>query len=235
MKGNNNTRMTKKYKSDISADTTRLEPMNAMQDAYIKAIRNDSMVLCTGVLGSSKTFIPAVLAAELMVTKVVDKIVIARPTEGKGKSVGYFKGTKDEKMSGWCTPITDTLKQRLGIGNFEAFVENGKIEMLALEQIKGRSWDDTFILVDEAEDLDPDVAKSLVTRIGVRSKLVVTGDIAQQDLLAYSGLQRLIDVAKYGKIAITHINFNSWDHCVRSAEAKAWGQAFEKYEKRGKK
>ncbi len=232
-KGNNNTRMTKAFKSDMAADTSPLIAMNSRQQEYIDAIHKETVVICTGVLGSAKTYIPAVLAAQMLQSKKVDRIIVARPTEGKGKSIGFFKGTKEEKLEGWCVPITDTLKRKLGIGNYKAFIENGKIELLALEQVKGRSWDDAFILIDEAEDLDPDVAKSLVTRIGVRSKMVITGDIAQQDLRAYSGLQRLLDVSAHANMNITHIDFDDWEYCVRGEEAKAWGKAFESHEKKG--
>ena len=146
--------------------------------------------------------------------------------------MGFYKGTKDEKLSGWVAPIADVFKKRLGIGHYEAYVENGKIELLSLEQVKGRSWDNTFVIVDEAEDLAPEVAKSLVGRQGVNSITVVTGDIDQKDLKSYSGLELLLEVSKYGNINMSIIDFDKWEYCVRSQEAKAWGMAFEKYERR---
>lgn len=227
-------KITRKDKTDMTAPkkVEPLQPLNDKQKEYINAIRHGAnVILCTGVLGSSKTYIPSCIAAEYLQTKKIDKIIIARPTEGKGRSLGYFKGDKDEKLSGWCAPITDTLKARLGEGNYDAYIENGKIELLALEQVKGRSWDDTMILVDEAEDLEPSVAKSLVTRQGYRSKTIITGDLAQQDLKKESGLQVLLKVAKMCDIDLTHIDFDSWDYCVRSEEAKQWGMGFERYEK----
>jgi len=230
MKGRNNTPNTRKKKSDDNRDTSPLLPMNDKQKEYIDAIYRESIVLCTGVWGSSKTYCPSVIACEMLLNGKVDKIVIARPTEGKGKSVGYFKGDKNEKLSGWAAPILDTFRKRLGEGNLEAYLENGRVELLALEQVKGRSWDDTFILVDEAEDLERSVAKSLVSRQGVRSKLVITGDINQTDIKEYSGLQLLLDVAKYSNLNITTIDFDSWDYCVRSEESRMWGIAFEAYE-----
>lgn len=230
MKGRNNTPNTFVRKTNESRDTSPLVPMNQVQAEYIDAIYNYPVVICTGVWGSSKTYCPAVIACDLLLSKQIDGIVIARPTEGKAKSVGFFKGTKDEKMSGWAAPILDTFKKRLGVGHVEAFLENGKIELLALEQVKGRSWDNKFILVDEAEDLDASTAKSLVGRQGVNSTMVITGDINQQDLKAYSGLELLLEVSKYGNVDMAVIDFDSWDYCVRSPESKAWGMAFAKYE-----
>ena len=142
-----------------------------------------------------------------------------------------MKGSKDEKLSGWCAPVLDVFQKRLGMGHLEAYLENGRIELLALEQVKGRSWDDTFILVDECEDLEASVAKSLVSRQGINSKTVLTGDINQQDLKSYSGLQMLLDVAEYIDLDISLIDFDDWEYCVRSDEAKMWGMAFEAYEK----
>lgn len=225
-KGSNNTPKTHKHKTD-QADTSKLKPLNQRQKEYISAIKASPTVLCIGVLGSAKTYIPSVIAADMLIAKEIDKIVVARPAEGAGQSVGFFKGTKDEKLAGWCVPITDTLRKRLGVVFYEYCVDVGKIELLALEQCKGRSWDDAFIIVDEAEDLDPAVAKSLVTRIGVRSKMVIAGDIAQQDIKQFSGLQHLLSANGYRKHPCPVINFDSWEHCVRSEEAKEWGIAFE--------
>lgn len=224
-------RVTKKIKTDIYKDTSLLRPMNDRQNEYIQAIKQNPVVICTGVWGSSKTYIPSVLACDMLLAKEIDMIVIARPNEGKGKTVGFLKGGLEEKMSVWTAPVTDTMKKRLGLGNFEAYIGNEKILQLSLEHVKGRSWDNAFIIVDEAEDLDPDVAKSLVGRQGVNSKIVITGDIRQKDLKRNSGLEFLQMVAQKYNLPIPIIDFDSWDHCIRSEEAKMWGQAFEKYEK----
>ena len=229
-KGANNTPNTFKLKTNTFKDTKTLVALNQRQQEYIDAIHNSSVVICTGVWGSSKTYIPSVIACDKLLKKEIEKVVIARPAEGKAKSVGFYKGDKDAKLSGWCAPILDTFYKRLGLGNVEAFLENGRIEMLSLEQVKGRSWDNTFIIIDEAEDLEPAVAKSLVGRQGVNSTTVITGDINQKDLKNYSGLELLLEVAKYGNIDLEVIDFDNWDYCVRSEEAKEWGIAFEKYE-----
>lgn len=214
----------------VSQNRQPLLPMNDKQKEYIKAINEGSCVICIGVWGSSKTYIPSVIASDWLMDKKIDKVIIARPAEGKGKSVGFLKGGKDEKMEPWCAPITDTMKARMGVAHFEAMLANGKVEQLALEHVKGRSWDNSLIIVDEAEDLEPDVAKSLVGRQGVNSVTIITGDLRQQDLKKNSGLQYLLDVSKFANLPISLIDFDSWDYCVRSEEAKMWGQAFEAYE-----
>ena len=208
-----------------------IKPLNDKQKQYMSAIRNSPTVICTGVWGSSKTFIPSCMAADMLRDEKVEKIIVARPAEGKGKSLGFFKGDKNEKLEGWVAPVADTLKKRLGDSNYKYHLEHGNIELLALEQVKGRSWDNCFIIVDEAEDLDPEVAKSLVGRQGINSKTVITGDIRQQDIKRNSGLQLLLDVKEYANLDVPHIDFDSWEYCVRSPEAKEWGKAFEDYSK----
>lgn len=230
-KGRNNTPVTRKVKSNNQREQTPLLPLNIRQKEYIDAINTQPVVICTGVLGSSKTYIPSVIASDWLISKKINKVVIARPAEGAGRSVGFFKGSVNEKLAIWCAPILDTMKQRMGIGHYEAFLENGRIEMLPLEAVKGRSWDDTFIIVDEAEDLDPVVAKSLVTRQGQNSTTIIAGDVAQKDIKKNSGLENLLFIAKKYDLPFAHIDFDSWDYCVRSEEAKLWGMAFEKYER----
>lgn len=225
---------TKEKFNSVSCKRDPLVPMNDKQRDYIQAIEQQSCVICIGVWGSSKTYIPSIIASDWLLDKKIDKVIIARPAEGKGKSVGFLKGSKDEKMEPWCAPITNTMKDRMGVGNFEAMLANGKIEQLSLEHVKGRSWDNCLILVDEAEDLEPEVAKSLVGRQGVNSVTVITGDLRQQDLKRNSGLQYLLDVSEYSNMPVTLIDFDSWEYCVRSEEAKMWGQAFEAYDKRVK-
>ena len=235
MKGANNTLVTRKVKTDIAAAKNRkpIQALNHKQQEYINALvdPNAATIIAMGVLGSSKTWLPSAMAADLLMDGKLERVVVARPAEGKAKSVGFTKGDFDQKLAGWCAPILDTMKQRMGLGNFDAALEYGKIILLPLEQVKGRSWDDTWLIADEVEDIEMETAKSLVTRMGQRSKIILAGDIAQQDLKKYSGLQYLLDVSKALDLPTTIIDFNSWEYCVRSEEAKMWGMAFEQYDK----
>jgi len=237
MKGANNTPVTRKVKTDMAAKANKkpLVALNDKQQEYLNSLNdpNIATIIAMGVLGSSKTFLPSALAADKLMDGTLERVVVARPAEGRAKSVGFTKGDFDQKLAGWCAPILDTMKQRMGLGNFEAALEYGKIVLLPLEQVKGRSWDDTWVIADEVEDIESETAKSLVTRMGQRSKIILAGDIAQQDLKRYSGLQYLLDVAKTLDLPIKIVDFNDWKYCVRSEEAKLWGMAFEQYEKMG--
>jgi len=226
--------MKEKFVDSVQQGRKPLLPLNERQKEYIEAIKTSSFVICTGVWGASKSYIPATIAADMLMDKKIEKVIIARPNEGKGKTIGLLPGDKNEKLGIWCAPITDTMRKRMGDGHFNAMLANGRIELLNLEAVKGRSWDDTFCIVDEGEDIDPEVAKSLVGRQGQNSITVVTGDVAQQDLKRNSGLQYLLNVAEFASLPISVVDFDSWDYCVRSEEAKMWGKAFEDYEKRNK-
>lgn len=225
---------TKEKFLNQSQKRDRLVPMNKKQAEYINAIETETVIICIGVWGSSKTYIPSIIASDWLLDKKIDKVVIARPNEGKGKSIGFLKGDKNEKLQAWTAPITDTMKQRLGASTYEAMLASGKIELLNLETVKGRSWDNCLVLCDEMEDVDVEVAKSLVGRQGLGTVTILTGDCRQQDLKSKSGLQYLIDVAEHCELPISIIDFDSWEYCVRSEEAKMWGRAFEKYEKEKK-
>ena len=225
---------TKEKFLNQSQKRERLVPMNKKQAEYINAIETQTVIICIGVWGSSKTYIPSIIASDWVLDKKIDKVAIARPNEGKGKSIGFLKGDKNEKLQAWTAPITDTMKQRLGASTYEAMLASGKIELLNLETVKGRSWDNCLVLCDEMEDVDVEVAKSLVGRQGLGTVTILTGDCRQQDLKSKSGLQYLIDVAEHCELPISIIDFDSWEYCVRSEEAKMWGRAFEQYEKEKK-
>jgi phosphate starvation-inducible protein PhoH and related proteins len=209
----------------------KLEPLNELQKKYISAVYHSSVVLAIGVLGSAKTFIPTSVAVQMLLDKRIDRIIVARPAEGKAKSVGFLKGDKNEKMLPWCQPVINTIKHHVGDSMLQMFLASEKVELLPLEMVKGRTFDNSFVIVDEAEDLDISTAKSLVTRHGSNSKMVITGDVAQKDIRQHSGLEYLIDVIYNSSLNVPIIDFNSWDYCVRSEEAKMWGMAFQQYDR----
>jgi phosphate starvation-inducible PhoH-like protein len=210
----------------------KLEPLNDKQKQYISAIRSCPVVICTGVWGSSKTYIPTVVACQMLLDKQIENVIIARPAEGKGRTVGFLKGDANEKLTPWCAPVLDTMRRNIGEELLQVMLKTERIQMLALEHVKGRTWDNTFIIVDECEDLEPEVAKSLVGRHGMNSKMVITGDIAQKDIRKHSGLEYLLDVIRYNNLNVPIIDFDSWEYCVRSDEARMWGMAFDLHNKR---
>lgn len=170
-----------------------LVPMNAKQREYIRLLNEKSCVIATGFAGSSKTYIPTVMAADLLKTGKINKIIVTRPAVSSSKSVGYFKGSDVEKMSVWLNSVIPVFKERLGAAGLEIALAAKNIEFVPLEVIKGMSINDAWVLAEESSDLTKDEVIKLVTRMGRNSKLVLSGDIRQAELKGDLGLKWVAD------------------------------------------
>jgi len=212
---------TIKRKSTPFWDKAPIKPKNAKQKSYINAIRNHWITLGTGYPGTGKSYIAAALAAEMLEDPrcPIERIVICRPNEGVGKSIGMLKGGLNEKMIPWCAPILDVLKDKLGESTVEYFLEREKIELLPLEYARGKSYDNTFIILDEAQNVDKESLKCLMLRMGRDSKLVIDGDVGQCDIGEASGLAQLIQLTADYETPIAHVDFDIED-IVRSDMCK---------------
>ena len=204
---------------------------NDLQKSYINAIKNFGIVLGTGVAGSGKSAIAAWLAIDMLDdnSSPIEKIIIARPNQIEGtKSIGLLPGDKNEKMAHWVAPVANAIKQRIGKFRYERLLAQEQIELLPLEYIKGLTFNNAVVIIDEAEDIEWDILKTLTLRKGLDSKIIINGDIRQTSLRKASGLAVMIDfVSKYENLPIVHIDFPTWDYCVRSQEASQLGELYE--------
>lgn len=216
-------------RSDTDHDPFHIEPKTKNQQLYLTALENEYMTIATGSAGTGKTFMACMVAGRMLYEKKISKIVLARPAEGPCKSLGFEPGDKNEKMEGWVMPLAENFKKLYGEMPYKSLVAKGTIEMLPLHQVTGRSYDNCFIILDEAQQMNIPTAKSVVTRLGKYTKLVLCGDIKQQHIHGESGLKYLLDrVYKY-KLQVNHIEFTLED-CVRSEQCKMWLKVFEKEE-----
>ena len=206
--------------------TRELKPLNKNQDKYIKSIYNNTITVSTGIAGSGKSYIASIIAADMFLSGEVDQLILARPTEGPSKPLGTLPGDINEKLQSWLTPLVSTIRKRMGPGHFDYHLSRGSIELLPLSQIKGRSFDDAFIIVDEAEDIDVETMKSLLTRIGDNTKMVINGDIKQVHIKQKSGLEYLLYLIRKYNLPVQTIEFTLED-CVRSKTTKMFLEAFE--------
>jgi phosphate starvation-inducible PhoH-like protein len=158
--------------------------------------------------------------------KIVDKIILTRPNVSVGKDLGYFPGTLEEKFAPWAAPVLDVLNEQLGKGVVETGVKNGNIEMAPLSTMRGRSFHDAFIILDEAQNTTVQEVKMFLTRIGKNCKVVINGDIKQSDIQSQSGLSKIIHLAKKNSMSVPIIEFGVGD-IVRSDICKQWIMAFE--------
>ena len=219
---------TTKYKgadSEAAAKYVKLVAMNEKQQDYIDALANHDQLIVLGPSGTGKSYIAATYAANLYLQKKIHKIIITRPNVAVGKELGHLPGTLEEKYSPWLAPILDTLEKHLGKAVVETALKNGNIEMAPLAFMRGRSFDNAMLLLDEFQNTSFEEFKMFITRVGQDCKVVMNGDIKQSDIRGQSGLAKAIDLAKKYSIDAAVIEF-TLDDVVRSDICKQWLTAF---------
>ena len=203
-----------------------IKALNATQDEYLDALRTSPQVVVLGPAGTGKTWIAATHAADLFRQRRIRKIILTRPNVPSGRSLGFFPGSLEEKFGPWAAPVIEAIKERIGAAAFDIAVKNGDIEMVPFEVMRGRSWRDAFILLDEAQNATPAEMKTFLTRIGEDCTVVINGDVSQCDLRETSGLRTVIHLIKSQMLPVPVIEFNQ-DHIVRSGTCAMWVRAFE--------
>lgn len=220
-----------KQQRDEFVKNNPIVPMNPKQQLYMDLLETKKCILATGFAGTSKTFIPTAVFADWYRTGRIKKIVLVRPAVSNSKSLGYFAGTIEQKSSVWLAPVIDVFYRRIGRAATLLAIENGDIEFVPMETIKGRSFDDTTaVIVTEAEDCTVEEIMSLLTRQN-GCKMVIEGDIRQSALDRESGLKLAIDLhKKYKSLQDTMglINFDEIGDIVRSKECRKWIEVFVK-------
>jgi phosphate starvation-inducible PhoH-like protein len=213
------------------------KPKTPNQKKFIEAIDTKPMVIALGPAGTGKSYLSAIYAGYFLKEKRVNKIVLTRPTVPTGRSIGFFPGSLNDKMQPWCRPILGTLEQYLGKGDFECQVKNENIEVVPFETIRGRSFENTFVILDEAQNATQEELKAFTTRIGNYSMGVINGDVTQTDIGTASGLNMLVNMVKNSEELSKYvpiIEFTS-DDIVRSGLCQLFVEEFQDYEIRSKK
>ena len=170
---------------DVICITNRGKPIKAKtigQKKYIKAIKSNTVVLGLGPAGTGKTFLAVAMAVEALRQKAVNRIILTRPAVEAGERLGFLPGDLQSKIDPYLRPLYDALFEMLGPDNFQKYMERGTIEIAPLAYMRGRTLDDSFIILDEAQNTTPEQMKMFLTRLGYNSKAVVTGDLSQTDL-----------------------------------------------------
>lgn len=216
-------RKDKQYSSSFQAP--EFKPLNDKQAAYFRAIQKNDVIVGAGSAGTGKTMIPASLAADMYNLGMYDQIIITRPTVACGEDLGALPGTLAEKFDPWTRQVTNYIIKRLGKGKFDC--DYGKrIHCLPLQFMRGETFDNAFIIVDEAQNLTKEQVMMIVTRIGINSKIVLCGDTNQTDINNASGLAYFINLLKRKDKSIPIIEF-TLDDCVRSDICKRMLKLFE--------
>ncbi len=148
----------------------------------VKAIKDNTVVLGLGPAGTGKTFLAVAMAVEALRNKSVNRIILTRPAVEAGERLGFLPGDLQSKIDPYLRPLYDALFEMLGAETYQKYLERGNIEVAPLAYMRGRTLDDSFIILDEAQNTSREQMKMFLTRLGFGSKVVITGDITQIDL-----------------------------------------------------
>jgi len=207
-----------------------LVPRNAAQRHYMEQIETHDMMFGIGPAGTGKTYIAVAMAVSALLTKQVTRIILARPAVEAGEKLGFLPGTLQEKVDPYMRPLYDALYDMLDPDKLEGFLEKGIIEIAPLAFMRGRTLNESFVILDEAQNTTSEQMKMFLTRLGFNSKAVVTGDITQIDLPIgkKSGLVEALEIC--GKIqGIGVVQFTDKD-VVRHNLVQRIIRAYEEYE-----
>ena len=207
-----------------------LEPRNAAQAHLLDSLYDGyDQVLALGPAGTGKTFLPAAVAADWLMAGDVDRIVVTRPAVCADEDHGYLPGGIDSKFEPYIAPILDALKARMGTARVAQCRREGMIEFIPLAYMRGRTFSNAFVLLDEAQNTTPAQMKMFLTRIGDDSVVCINGDPAQSDLdpADENGLSLLMHVAQSQSLPVEIVTFGSQD-VVRSEICALWADAFER-------
>lgn len=159
-----------------------IAPKTRGQYDFVKAMDSSSIVFAIGPAGTGKTFLAVIKAVSELKKGNVKRIVLTRPAVEAGESLGFLPGDMKEKVDPYLTPLYDALHDMLGVEKTEALIEKGTIEIAPLAYMRGRTLDDSFVILDEAQNTTGAQMKMFLTRLGFHSRMVITGDVTQMDL-----------------------------------------------------
>lgn len=184
---------------DVICVTHRGKPIKAKtlgQKQYIETIKKNAITLGVGPAGTGKTYLAVAAAVTALREKSVNRIVLTRPAIEAGEKLGFLPGDLQSKIDPYLRPLYDSLFEMLGTETYAKYVERGNIEIAPLAYMRGRTLDDSFIILDEAQNTSPEQMKMFLTRLGFNSKAVINGDITQIDLPGgtLSGLREAVKV-----------------------------------------
>lgn len=175
-----------------------VKPKTLGQKRYVEAIKNNTITIGVGPAGTGKTYLAVAQAVNAFRSKQVNRIILTRPAVEAGEKLGFLPGDLQQKVDPYLRPLYDALFDMLGAENFQKCQERGDIEVAPLAYMRGRTLDDSFIILDEAQNTTGEQMKMFLTRLGFNSKAVVTGDVTQIDLPdgKRSGLKEAVKVLK---------------------------------------
>ncbi|HMX43463.1 MAG TPA: PhoH family protein [Elusimicrobiota bacterium] len=226
-----------KYPPDsvyVTVTGAAIRPQTPSQQAYVKAIRDNDMVFGVGPAGTGKTYLAVACAIAALESGRVNRIVLTRPVVEAGEKLGFLPGDFYEKVHPYLKPLYDAFHNMVGADRFRQLREDETIEIIPLAYMRGRTLDEAFAILDEAQNTTPEQMKMFLTRMGNGSRMVITGDVTQIDLdkKLTSGLVQIQDVLR-GVEGIDFVRFSEVD-VVRHPLVKKIIRAFDAWDERGR-
>jgi len=199
------------------------------QKQYVDAIKNNTCTFSVGPAGTGKTYLAIAMAVVALKNKDVERIILTRPAVEAGEKLGFLPGDLAQKVDPYLRPLYDALNEMMGVDAYQRLVERGAVEVAPLAYMRGRTLNDAFIILDEAQNTTSEQMKMFLTRMGMGSKMVITGDVTQIDLPAgkKSGLVEALEVLK----GVPDIGISMLTHrdVVRHELVQAIVRAYEKH------
>ena len=174
-----------------------LSPKNKKQEIYLNALRSFTIVFGVGAAGTGKSYISTAYGADELKAKRVERLIFSRPNVEVGRPLGHLPGSLDEKFEPYLAPVKEILWERLGESHTEAIIKTGRIEAIPLGFMRGRTFKDAIVILDEAQNCTAEEFLMIMTRLGEGSQLFINGDTSQTDLKGKSGLQDAIDRTRW--------------------------------------
>lgn len=222
---------------DVVCITAKGKPIKAKtigQQKYMKAIQKNTITVGVGPAGTGKTYLAVAAAVAAFRERTVNRIILTRPAVEAGERLGFLPGDLQNKVDPYLRPLYDALYDMLGPETYQKYLERGSIEVAPLAYMRGRTLDDSFIILDEAQNTTQAQMKMFLTRIGFGSKVIITGDQSQKDLPygTVSGLDTALKILK--NIDDIGICYFTSDDVVRHPLVQKIVKAYDEYEARGK-
>jgi phosphate starvation-inducible PhoH-like protein len=210
-------RSEKQRRERVQRDTSsfHIQPKTHNQQLLLEAIEEFPIVVTLGAAGVGKTFCAASKVAQLYLTGKYDNIILTRSNVPTGRSLGFFPGDIKEKLTPWLLPLISVLEKQLGKTKYEYIAAKEILQLQPLETIRGRSFENSLVLVDECQNLTIEELKAITTRLGENSKMVLMGDSSQSDINSGKDILKFVNICRKHNIEIPIVEFTVED-IVRS-------------------